>query len=207
LVLALAHSSSSGGAPVYTGVQPTFNGVNLTQAGTLIVNGAAHWMLATMWYLLEASIPAGAQTMVASWSSGTNNMNEADALATVFTLSGVNQTSPVSGTDSGTTNSATTIAGAGLAATTGGLVIFSGAFNAGSAVGVTGPSGYTLDLTTTAFDFSGYAMQGHKAIASAGTETPSISWTAAAGAVILTANFQAVAGTPSSYFLGNDNYF
>lgn len=197
VVLALAHSSSSGnGSPVYTGVQPTYNGINMLQAGSFIVNSAVRYMAASFWYALEANLPGTAQTIVASWSDATNHLNEADALATIWTLSGVNQSSPVSATDSGNSNSVTTISGSGLAATSGGMVLFNAAFNPASSVGVTGPTGYTQDMTPTSFDFSGFAMSGHKAIGSAGTETPSVSWSGAATAAILTANFQqAVANT------------
>lgn len=204
LVLALAHTSSSGGGvPVYTGVQPTFNAINLQQIGSFITNSAARYMCGSMWLMKEASIPSGAQTLVASWSDASNNLNEANALATVWTLTGVDQTTPVTATDSGSTNSATSIAGSGLSATAAGMVLFNGAFNAGSSTGVTGPTGYTQDLATTGFDFSGWGMMGHKAIGSAGTETPTISWTGASAAAILIANFQAVA--PAS-FVPHMNY-
>jgi hypothetical protein len=198
VVLALAHSSSSGqGVPVYTSVQPTYNAINMVQAGSFVVSSTARYMAGSLWYALEANLPGAAQTIVASWSDVTNHLNEADALGTAWTLSGVNQTTPVSATDSGNANSATSIAGAGLASTTGGMVLFNAAFNAGSGVGVTGPAGYTQDMPTTSFDFSGFAMMGHKAIVSGGTETPSVSWTGASAAVMLTANFQQAVSSTS----------
>ena len=199
VVLALAHSSSSGnGPPVYTGVQPTYNGINLTQIGSFISNTTVRYAAVSFWLALEASLPSTSKPIVASWSDGTNGLNEADALATVWTLSGVNQTTPVSGTDSGATNSASSIAGAGLSATAGGIVLFNAAFNPGSSTGITGPSGYTQDMTFTPFDFSGYAMMGHKTIGSAGTETPAVSWTSGAtSAAILTVNFQQAVGNTS----------
>lgn len=200
VVLAIQHSSTSGGGiPVYTGVQPTFGGVNMTQVGVFITNTTARYMCCSMWLLKEAGIPSGSQTMVASWSDASNNLNEPNALAVVYTLSGVDQTTPVTATDSGVTNSATSISGSGLASTANGLVIYGASFNASSSVGVTLPSGYTTDEAVTAFDFSGFAAAGSKPIVSSGTETPTVSWSGAAAAAILIANFQAVAaGAPAS---------
>lgn len=193
VVLVLEHSSSAGGGtPNYTGVQPTFGGVNMTQVGTLVTNATARCQCVSMWLLKEASIPSGAQTLVATWSNGTNNLNEADALAAIYTLSGVDQTTPMTSTGSGTGDSVTTVTSSSVTSTTNGMMIYGVSFNASTAVGVTLPSGYTTDESVTSFDFSGYAAAGHKAIVSGGAETPAISWTGAGGAAILAANFQAV---------------
>jgi hypothetical protein len=194
VVLVLEHSSSSGGGtPVYTGVQPTFGGVNMTQVGLLITSTAVRYMCCSMWRLKEASIPAGANTIVASWSDAANNLNEANALAAIYTLSGVNQTTPVTSTGSGVGNSVTTVASSSVTSTSNGLVIYGVSFNASTGTGVVLPTGYTTDEAVNSFDFSGFAAAGHKAITSGGTETPSVSWTGAGGAAILAANFQAVA--------------
>lgn len=208
VVLVLEHTSSAGGGtPNYTGVQPTFGGVNMTQVGSFITTTAARYMCASMWFLPEASIPSGAQTMVASWSNGTNNLNEANALATIYTLSGVDQTTPASSVGSNISNSATTIASSSVTSTTGGLVIYGLSFNASSGTGVTLPSGYTTDEAVTGFDFAGFAAGGNKAIGTGGTESPSASWTGAGGVAILAANFQAVAAGGNSYVrLAYPNY-
>lgn len=193
VVLVLEHSSSAGGGtPVYTGVQPTFNGVNMTQVGPLVTSTAARYQCASMWLLKEASIPSGAQTLVASWSDATNNLNEANALATIWTLSGVDQTTPMTSSGSATGNSVTTLTCSNVTSTTGGLMIYGVSFNASTAVGVSLPSGYTTDDAVTSFDFSGYAAGGHKAIVTGGTEAPAVSWTGAGGAALIAANFQAV---------------
>lgn len=193
VVLVLEHSSSAGGGtPVYTSVQPTFGGVNMTQVGSFITSTASRYQCASMWLLKEASIPSGAQTMVASWSDATNNLNEANALATIYTLSGVDQGTPVTSTGSANGNSVTTITSSAVTSTTGGMTIYGVSFNASTAVGVSLPSGYTTDDTVTAFDFSGYAAGGHKAIVTGGSESPAVSWTGAGSAAILVANFQAV---------------
>ncbi len=193
VVLVLEHSSSSGGGtPVYTGVQPTFGGVNMTQVGLLITSTAVRYMCCSMWRLKEANIPAGANTMVASWSDATNNLNEANALAAIYTLSGVDQTTPVtSPVGSGIGNGVTTVASSSVTSTTGGMMIYGVSFNGSTDIGVVLPTGYTTNEAVTGFDFSGYAASGHKAIASGGAETPSVSWTGAGGAAILAANFQA----------------
>ena len=192
VLLGLAHTSSAGVAPtVYSA--PTFGGTALTEVGSFIVNSTARFWVASLWLLKEASIPSGSQAVVASWSTGSNNLNEGNALSTLWTLSGVNQTTPVSATDSGTTNSATSVAGSGLSATGGGLVAYVCSYGVDSTGTV--PSGYT-EASRNNFDFVGQASMGHKTISSAGTETPSFSWTGTAGAVILTANIQqSVAGT------------
>lgn len=190
VVLTLSHTAAAGGTPNYTGVQPTFGGVNMIQAGTLITNTVSRWFAQSCWYLPEASIPSGAQTMVASWNSGTNNLNEADALASIYTLSGVNQASPTSGTDSGVSNAAAgTISGSGLVVTAGSLVVLTCGCNAASNTLVT-PAGYT-QTQKTGFDFSGYCDQAYKAILSNGTETPAVTWTGSSDtASIMTINFQ-----------------
>src|SRR6185312_4989238 len=191
VVLILTQSSSSGqGTPLYTGFQPTYGGVNMVQAGSFINNSASRYMIVSMWYVLEANIPTGAQTMVASWNDTTNHLNEANAQAAIYTLSDVNQTTPCTATDSGTTNSATSISGSGLATTTGGIVLLGCAFNAGSNTGIT-PTNYTRDFLTS-FDFSGFGMMCHFFPQAITTETPVVSWTGAGTAAILTANFQPV---------------
>ena len=196
VVLVLAHySSSGGGVPNYTGVQPTYGGVNMTQVGTLKVNSTAPYLVLSMWYILDANIPTGAQTMVASWSDGTNALNEANALATIYTLSGVNQTVPVSATDTGFVSAATSVSGTGLTTTDGGLVIVNSVINPAGNTGV-GPAGYTVDFAS-AFDFSGFTVMAHKAIVTANTETPAVSWTGSSAGIIYTANFQTITVTPT----------
>jgi len=152
-----------------------------------------------MWYMPEASIPSGAQTMTASWSTGANDLNEADALAVIYTLSGVDQTTPMTNFNSANGNAATTITCGSVTSTTGGMVLYGVSFNASTGTGVTLPSGYTTDEAVAPFDFSGFAAGGHKAISTGGTEAPAVSWTGAGGVTIIAANFQAVSAPGSSF--------
>src|SRR6185312_15426286 len=101
---------------------------------------------------------------------------------------------PVTAVDSGINSSVTSIAGAGLSATTGGVTISGVSFNAGSSIGVTLPAGYTTALPVNNCDFSGFGASGYKTISTSGTETPSTSWSGTANAAVLVANFQAVSG-------------
>lgn len=69
----------------------TFNGVNLASAGAAAHNTTGH-EYAEIWYLLEASIPSGSQSIVIT-VSGTLG----DIYGNAICFSGVDQTNPVRG--------------------------------------------------------------------------------------------------------------
>lgn len=97
--------------PAATGVTPTVSTLSygtpslangqIVQAVTA-VQTANNRIRATVWYVLEANIPVGAQTVAATWSTA---MNGADKF-TLYTLGGVDQADPID-------NTATVIQGGG----------------------------------------------------------------------------------------------
>jgi hypothetical protein len=191
VLLILMHSSSSGdGVPVGTGIQPTYNGVNMLSAISFVTSGVARYQCGSAWICKEANIPGSAQTINATWSNASNNLNEADGLALVATFSGVDQTTPVSSNATGLVDNDTTITCGAVATTNGGMAVYGLSYNASTGTGTTLPSGYTTDMSITPFDFSGFGAAGHKSV-SAGSDSPAASWTGAGGAIIMGLNLKA----------------
>ena len=81
--------NSEHGATPITGI--SLGGVSATKAVDLDVQGAGVDVYSGIWYILEASIPSGSQTLAITGGN-------VDSV-TVMTLDGVDQTSPVTITD------------------------------------------------------------------------------------------------------------
>ncbi len=126
------------------------------------------------YYLKEADIPAGAQAIDVTW--GGANADDPEWVGMIYTLTDVDQTTPVDDSASENEASATTWTGPSVTSTDDGAVfaLCGTGSNHSAASSIT-----TANWTTDAVDYniSGYdAMFGHKFVTTGAAETPVADW-------------------------------
>ena len=93
-VLVWVAGSSSDGAKTVSAA--TFGGVSMTQAEFLSSDIAGYEVNSGLWYIKEASIPSGLQSLSVTWSGALNNSS-----GMLLTLDGIDQSSTIVGTATG----------------------------------------------------------------------------------------------------------
>lgn len=93
-VLVYVGASTSDGAKTISAI--TFGGVSMTQAAFLSSDIAGYECNSGLWYIKEASIPAGSQALSITWSGTILNGS-----GLLMTLGGIDQSSTIVGTASG----------------------------------------------------------------------------------------------------------
>lgn len=161
----------------------TWGGQNLTFAVARTNQGSGGNDLRTeIWYLNEAGINAATgfcNNFIVTWSGATTEA------FTVVTLKDVDQTTPVAATGTGSPNAdGTTTTTTGMAAGVNDLAFYSSATRANSATH-TPATGYTelSDQVVVGTETTSLATA-YKSITSAGTETPTATWSGSAQLVI-----------------------
>lgn len=175
-------------APVISTV--THGAATLTQAGSSAVSATQSYAFADEWYLKEANIIAGSQTMTATFSVVPNDTTYQ---GNAYTLTGVDQTTPLVDSDIAVGTAVTGLTSPSVDVEAGGVAIFIVVKDSDSDTFNT-PSGYTK-VSLGNFGFSGAAAAYSKLITSAGTEAPAITWTGAGNGALKIASFRRVGST------------
>ncbi len=191
LVVAVSNENNNN---VRTVTSITWGGQNLTfAAGRTNAGTGSNDLRAEIWYLNEAGInnaSANCNNFVVTWSGATTEA------FTVFTLKDVDQTTPIAATGTGSPAAdGTTTTTAAMAAGVNDISCYASATRANSATH-TPATGYTelsdqvvVDTETTSF------AAASKEITSAGSETPTATWSASGQLVIVGVVFN---GEPST---------
>lgn len=184
--------------PVISGV--TFGGVAMSLAVTSI-SAAQAFALTSVWYLKDADIPSGSQALVISWSV---EPNDTTYLGRCYTLTGVDQTSPLVDTDGAVGSSVASLQGGGLTVEAAGVVI-AHASKSENTDNFNTPSGYTKTSLGN-YGFSGHSVVYDRLISGAGTESPSVTFTSANASLSLASFRQVASGSPYSLTCAQGSY-
>lgn len=163
--------------PALTGV--TFGAVAMT-LGVTVISADQTYALASFWYIKEADIPGGSNAFTPSWSVTPN-----DTLyqGYAWTLTGVDQTTPVVDTDGAFGTASSSLTGSGLTVTADGIALAHATKNE-DADNFNTPAGYTK-ASLGNYSFSGHGVTLRKLITGAGTESPNVTFTSANAALAL----------------------
>jgi hypothetical protein len=201
-LLLIAFSVEDGSTPDVTGV--TFGGVAATQAVTQRSGGTGGpYPGASLYYIKQANIPSGAQSCAITFDSDPMSTGP---FISFYTLSGVDQTTPVDDTAFASLDnvSATSLAITLETNTSGGMAFAVFGLNLSGAPTITNSDGWTEDLDVSRTNYGEWL--GHKALTGA-SETLTLSFNTSSFASLVGAAFKPAGGSTPTAALAAAYYY